>query len=330
MRTGEADTLFAFGAVAGRCFGHMVLRNGQVIGYDNRRERRYRFRRRQLEFLDDQGSVTSVLQQVKDRSLLMYCGRSIDNGVSLYLWGRLTLDQTPGVDAAPVVVNTLPKSGTYWLREAFVRMGYRPTDLHLNTRSFDDNRGLGGDPKIHWDPIARRTDIDVGALGVLLPRGTVSVGHIHDPVALSRLRARGVAVLNVSRDEAGFLESAFWFDWSIEKQRPTGLPWMSQPSTPAQFVAWLGDGDHLNRHRQWRQIMQESSDPPLLDYADLSSLSTTPALLDQVDEELRVPGAGLRLARALQETRGARTSTLSSGPRDPEVTRMVQKIVAEQ
>lgn len=326
--TGETDTIFAFGTTLGPGLGQVVLRNGRVLGYDNPRERGYRFDGEFVELLDEGGRATSRMQRLAG-PLPTYVGHSTDSAVGLYLIGILQVDQTPGALEHRILVNTVPKSGTYWLREAFVQLGYQPTDLHLGGGNLlVDNRGLADDAQIHWDIDDRLTEVDLSLLPWVLPPGSVTVSHINDPELLRRMRERGMTIVNVTRGLEDALVSIFRFKRDRVAPRK-GENWRSAADVRSQFLGFLAtygstDVDDL---RQYISTIRQLQDMPCLRYEDLRRGEISLSQRRPLEQALGSPDLVSRLLHALAATKDKPTSTLTTSPQEPEVRVLVRELL---
>lgn len=325
--TGESDTVFAFGTTLGPGLGQMVLRNGRVLGYDNPRERGYRIDGDFVELLDEAGHATSRMQRMAG-PLPTYVGQSTDSAVGLYLIGIVQVDQTPGALQHRVLVNTVPKSGTYWLREAFVQLGYRPTDLHLGGRNLIvDNRGLE-DEQIHWDIYDRLTETDLSLLPWILPPGSVTVSHIDDPELLRRLRERGMTVVNVTRGLEDVLVSIFRFKRDRVAPR-SGENWRSASDVRSQFLGFLatyGSSD-VDEIRRYIATIRQLQDMPCLQYEDLRRGEISTSQRRALEQALGSRDLVRRLMASLASTKDKPTSTLTTSPQEPEVRVLVRELL---
>lgn len=326
--TGENNTIFAFGTVQGPALGQMVLSGGRVLGYENPRERCYRIDGRRLELLDDAARVTAVLERL-DGERIAYVGRSTDSATLLHLTGLFTFDH-PTVTARPpakVLVNTVPKSGTYWLRKAFVSEGYLPTDLHLGVASVHDNRLLGDDADIHWRPLDSEVQFDVGLLPLILPSGSVSVGHIEDPALLRRMIAAGMSVVNVTRDFEAVLGSLFTFKRDKVEPLP-GEVWRDAPDLTSQvlgFAAAYGGRD-IAHVRAIRAMMADMEDMPVLRYEDLERDHIPAHQRRRLAAALRSRRGARGIIAAIGRTRGTATSTLTVDEREDGLLTLIHQL----
>ena len=214
--------VFAFGDYASHAYGCLCFDpDGSVrASFEHERESYYRFQDGFLELLFvDALAVTARFVLVRQRPMLFH-GSSVGLNNSLYLVEALALDGPPLQPIStplrpPVLINTVPKAGTYYLQRAFMELGYSPTDLHLGNRSLHDNRGLPRDAAIHGSPRLRQVDLEVGLLIPFLGSGSVTVAHIDDRSVLQQFTSAGVCVIAVVRDLRAILWSLFRFKSAV-------------------------------------------------------------------------------------------------------------------
>lgn len=190
-------SVFLFGAVGHGPYGFMTFaEDGRVTTYENANESHYRLEAGRLSFLDGQGRETSSLVALPDQPLVF---RPHGQG-NHYLEPVLTLDAPPQdmPELPPVLVNTLPKSGTYMMAQALKDVGYAQVDLHLSARFLHDNRGIAPED-IHWQPQQRSVAVPARAAAALLRPGEFMVAHIDEAEELRRIERMDLELLNVVR-----------------------------------------------------------------------------------------------------------------------------------
>lgn len=168
------NTVFAYGAPGGAWFGHLCLQaDGSVSGYTHPNERQWRVSEEHLDFLSEEGRQTSRFR-ISRGGLI---GRS-NSGHQLVLVPLLSTGLTvTHPDRRGVLINSIPKAGTYFLEAAFVAAGWTATHLHLAPGHVDDYRGLAPD-QMHREPEQVRTLLPTRMFGHLLAPGSVTVAHI--------------------------------------------------------------------------------------------------------------------------------------------------------
>jgi hypothetical protein len=331
------ECIFSFGDYNSHLFGHLTLSaNGRVEGYRNEREQRWRFVNDQLQFLlGETNIVTSTLRAVQDTPLILHGSSTADwNRLHLVeLFSLRSLHSMPGdPDRPPLLINSVPKAGTYWLRSAFLQLGWRPTDLHLGNNSIDDNRGLGDDPRIHRSPWVRRTEMAPGLLAASLPRGSVSVGHISDGKIIEDLTNRGVAMVQLIRDPRDVLVSLYHFKMNaVDLTQDRDPHWRQASDGRSRFLGFLAcyiEPELREMARAYRCFGEQHSIPTLM-YEDLRAGRIDPGL-----EEHLAPLLGSRttladLRQSVRATRGQTTSTLrtSSDQEAKEILALAQAYV---
>jgi hypothetical protein len=202
----------------------------------------------------------------------------------------------------PVLVNSVPKSGTYFLEAALIRLGAMPLRLHLGEHQLHDNRGAQ-ETEIHWQPAQREVPAPAPAVAHLLRPGDVVVGHLADAAALDEVMRAGVVTLHDIRDLRAVLVSLYYFKRDrVAPRSAADAIWRSLPSESG-FIAFLNqfeDKDILHIRRVAETILTRTE--PVLRYENMVMGITPPGVEDVL------PGLGV----ALREACGQPTSTLSA------------------
>lgn len=138
---------------------------------------------------------------------------------------RLRSLKSPKADARPkVLVNTIPKAGTYLAALALENAGYSSKQLHLSDKFFHDNRSVPED-QIHWDPDSRRVNYRADYIASFLNEGEFCVGHVSRQRVLERAAAYNVHVLNIVRDPIAQIWSFYRFQHKKTKPTPHSSLW---------------------------------------------------------------------------------------------------------
>lgn len=315
-------SVFLFGAMGHGPHGYITFaEDGRVTTYQNRNEAFYRYEEGVLSFLNDTGSVTSTLAPLEGHPL---CFRPHGNGIgSHYLEPVLTLAPTqPPADAAtdlptdrpPVLINTLPKSGTYMAAQALLDIGYTQVDLHLSAHFLHDNRGVPQD-EIHWSPNERALPIPARAAVALLKPGEFMVGHIDSPEELRAIQRMPVQLLNIVRTPYSQILSMMKFRQKKVKPTPKDLVWHSLTGM-AQLKAFV-ISHPVDYWLSFSQMITEEF--PFLRFEDLRQGRVTP---DGADG----PMAAL-LERGLHTAIGKRTSTLMTQTPDHQIDALRDPVI---
>ena len=228
--------VFAYGSAAGHHFGHLVLRRGgRVLGYENPREHSWSLKTPStLCFHDKQNEVTGVF---KCKAPGIWVGTPTDSITPLYLIAAFSATQTQDTNAT-VLVNTIPKAGTYLLEAALSNFGVHASRIHLSGADIaDDYRGLP-DQEIHRNPMARRLSAPLDLIVETL-RGQMAVGHIEDLDVLRRIANRGSSIISVRRNLRDAVISMYRF--KLNRVCPTDeidASWRNL-SEPCRFIAFM-------------------------------------------------------------------------------------------
>jgi hypothetical protein len=329
--TGEGDTVFVFGAVLGAALGQVVLQGGRVLGYDNPRERAYRIDGDRLEFIDGTGRVTSRLHRIPGPQV-GYRGSSTDSPTPLHLTAlvRVSRSDARGLPTGRILVNTVPKAGTYWLRKAFNHLGFVSTDLHLIGASMVvDNRGLAESPAMHSHVQDRTLEVDLRLLSLVLPAGSVTVGHIEHREVQQGIRESGLAVLNVTRALPDVLESLFAFKRDVVAPFD-GERWRDLPSLVGQVLGFTAAyaAQDIAHVCAIRAMLEVEKGMPVLHYEDLVQGRLPAPQRQRLRGELGSRRAVTSLMNAVAQTRGTSTSTLSARQEQPELRSLMEQLAS--
>lgn len=340
--------LFYFGEYTTHCYGTLACTpSGEVLaGFGNEREAFWRLNNDCLEFLYcDGSSVTSRLELVLADPMVFH-GASIGVSNRLYLreaialeWGQ---DSRSLVTSWPtVIINTAPKSGTYWLQRTCIELGFLPTDLHLGNADVDDHRGLVRDASIHRAPWLRRIPLSTAVLSAQLPPGSVSVAHINDPGVLEVIAGRGCFLLLVVRDLRAIVWSLYRFKLAaVDPLDEQDRDWRTQAGALDRFMGFLAY--HLDRDLAYVancfRAFARQRDVPVFRYEDLLQGRFSATSEAYLQRHLHACGGSEVFRAALAATCGQPTPTLSTAlPAVPaelpeeraEIRRRIDAFVAE-
>lgn len=296
--------IFAFGSPVDTIYGHMVLGpNGKISGYRHANESAWRLSADgALEFISETGSRTSYL---KAQSGSAWLGRTETSVFPVMLVSALRHDAKASAPA--IVVNSIPKAGTYFLEAALSAAGFPGSGLHLaGERSIDDYRGLSP-AEMHSRPEQRRLLLPVELVPCITP-GHTTPAHVERAETVQRMLSSGAHVIHVKRDLRDVIISLFRF--KLERVEPTDAldgAWRAIDGQE-QLCAFLfhyaeRDIAHI------REMAHLIADRPALAFEDMISANIPEELRDQFDA-IR-PGLSADVAAGLAAVRGRATSTLS-------------------
>lgn len=232
--------VFSFGSPCNGQYGHLTLsESGEILGYHHPNERRWSLLDGELRFHSESGAITGRFHHCQQSG--SWIGHVEGRKWPLSLQPTLSLGSATSSACIfpPVLVNTIPKSGTYFVEAALNQVGCPSLRLHLGGNdAVDDYRGMA-DQEIHIDPEAVRLYCPLPLVTSILKSEHV-VGHIHNQDIIDNIRAQGVCVLNVIRNLRDVLVSLYRF--KLEKVRPLDELdkfWRSIPGTSERFLAFL-------------------------------------------------------------------------------------------
>ena len=306
-------TVYRYGSLAGGHFGDLVLRrDGSVGHYRHPNETAYRIDGETLAFFDAAGSQPSTLTVAADVNAF------VSREAGLYLLPVIELPpvQPDPQAAAALLINTIPKSGTYLLEAAAVQAGLHRTRLHLFAHLCDDYRSVP-DAEMHAAPEQHRRAVPAAAVAHMLQPGEVVVGHIDDHAQLDGVAQASVRIVHCVRDLRAVLASLYRFKRQVVRPvSPADAVWrgLGEAEGFLAFLSFFADRDVAHVARTAACILGRSE--PRLRFEDLTGAadpSIVQAQLAGWDE-----AAAAALAVGVVQVRGRPTPTLLAGTSDPQ------------
>lgn len=305
-----SSSVFSFGSPCNGQYGHMVLQpDGSIYGYAHENERRWSREGDDLCFHHQAGHVTSRFRQSGDR---VFLGHVENRFWPLYLVPALTLEKPEDApDLPPIFINSIPKSGTYFLEAALARIGYKPTRLHLSGHdTVDDYRNMA-DQDIHVDPERTRLNLPVTLVTALMQRGQIMVGHIEHAHVIEEMKRQGILVIHAVRDLRAVLYSLYRF--KLDKVKPVDdmdRYWRSlggEARLTGFIQYWHGrDLDHI---RQMADMIVTNFSAEALRYDDCCKGVVSGSAAAYLDAA--APGLSASLSEALRQAVGHDNPTWS-------------------
>ena len=296
-------TVYRYGSLGAGHFGDLVLRRDGCVGqYRHPNETTFRITGETLAFFDAGGSQTNTF------AFAASVNAFVARDAGLYLLPYFEMPPTqPAPDAEPaLLINTVPKSGTYLLEASAAKCGLQRTRLHLFAHVCDDYRGLP-DTEMHIAPEQHRRTVPASAIAQMLQPGEVAVGHIDDHVQLDAAAAAGVRIVHCVRDLRAVLTSLYRFKRQVVRPiSPADAVWRGLGDAEGflAFLSFFADRDIAHVARTAACILGRSE--PRLRFEDLTCAADPATLAAQL------PGwrEAAAFAAAVFQTRGQPTSTL--------------------
>ena len=299
-------TAFKFGSFNSSSYGEMLLApDGRIKVYNHPNEHRFRFDGDVLEFLSVSGVVTSRVKWHGEIGAFLPLDRTRH-----FLWPLLSLEPpVPVARTARIIVNTVPKAGTYLLEEVLTQLGFRSIHLHLNHNGLYDDRGVPSE-ELHFDPGDRFVPCPPRAVAELLAPGEFAVGHIDSKPELDAIRAAGVHVIGSIRDLREVAVSFYRFKRDKVKATRPADHVIKSLDPRAGFLAYLVQSaeDELPSFMRLTRLLRE--DPCcLLRFEEITSGQLSQRSRDGLDAI--EPGLAAAFVEALTAALGRPTSTFS-------------------
>lgn len=210
------STVYAWGSPSDKIYGHLVFRSdGSIYGYDNDNERAWEYINEKIVFYDHHGTISSILTAERKNSLL-FNGFFYGRRFPVFLIPLITLEQAilpTSLTKPGVFVNTIPKSGSYYVEAALSEAGIKPSRLHLSgADNVDDYRNLT-DSEMHRNPESVRLYCRLDLVAAIL-NNHQAVGHITEQTIINRMHESGVTVLHLIRNLRDVIVSLYKFKLS--------------------------------------------------------------------------------------------------------------------
>jgi hypothetical protein len=190
--------IYSFGTPSGDFYGFFKFEpDGTIKGYHNTNENTYVVDGNELLFISIDGVITSRFRYC--HSSESWFGNVENRAFPLFICPLLKIDPPAGKHfEKSFLVNSVPKSGTYYTEKALEMIGIYPTRLHL----LDENIVLDWrdkrDDEIHvLDSMA--FNCPHGLIASLL-KGQQLVGHLSSVASLQEIKKEGVIILNLVRN----------------------------------------------------------------------------------------------------------------------------------
>jgi hypothetical protein len=306
-------TVFSLGSPCNGHYGHLVFKpHGKIFGYSQPNERSWSLEGDELCFHAEDGRVSSRLRHVGEG---IWSGHMTDRKWPLYLMPLLSLQSRGGkdVERPPVIVNSIPKAGTYFLEAALADVGFVPSRLQLGGRTVVHDYRDVPEVEIHRMPRLVELQCPLAHVAAALEGGDVAVGHVEFEDILTDIRQQGVLVLSVVRDLRSVIQSLFRF--KLTKVAPVDaadVHWrtLEGDAQLAGFLKYYHGGD-LDFIRRIGRMMAKIPGAAFLRYETLSEGRLDPACLALLED--KSPELARKLSDSLAKTKGTKTPTWSGG-----------------
>lgn len=232
------NVIYSFGSQSHQNYGQVIFKpGGKLYGYNNENEFSWVYDKHELCFLNQRGEVSSRFNYHDG----LWVGHAENSKWPFYLIPLINMENGEGTHlnkSSGFFVNSIPKSGTYFLEDALKKLGIDSVRLHLTGHDVvDDFRNLP-DEEIHVNPGKVRIICPVHMVTELLA-GRVAVGHVEHLQTIHKMHEQQVTVFNLRRNLRDVLVSLYRFKY--KKVKPFGdydLHWRSF-SESSRFLGFL-------------------------------------------------------------------------------------------
>lgn len=307
----EFTTIYAYGSPTGSAYGELVFQpDGEIYGYGDDNLCAWIMAGSELCLLDQEGDIASRFSYIAEG---IWQGRVENQGFPLYLLPLLKTDAHSDAGeyrCSGFLVNSIPKSGTYFLEAALKEAGIPSLRLHLSgTNIIDDYRQLPDD-EVHVNPKQCRVNFPVDLVTRLL-KGRAVVGHIESPLMLDFIREQDICIFNLRRNLRDVLVSLYRFKYKKVKPCDEVDGYWREMSEQTRFIAFLMTYSACDiAHIKEIALMMLSDDESIpVKYEEMCS--------DSFSEEVKAklnrlkPGFAQQLCAALMAQYGKKNPTFS-------------------
>lgn len=311
-------TVFSFGSPCNGQYGHLVLRDdGAIYGYSHPNEHSWSRVDGELRLHSESGEVTSRFQPCGESNA--WLGTVEGRKWPLFLLPIVKLDDiaedSDGIRPPSFFVNSIPKSGTYFVEAALQGLGIVSQRLHLSGRDVvDDYRGLP-ESQIHVAPEQTRLSCEVELVTALL-RGEQVVGHVEHQHVIDAIRSQGVCVLSVVRNLRNVLASLMRFKLSkVAATNAIDTFWreLDDPQRTAAFLMFHAERDLAHIHAI-ADTMHRDSNGIVLRYEEICNGTISAGVAERLDAVR--PGMAEEFKASAQKQYGQTTPTYSGNTSD--------------
>lgn len=172
-------------------------------------------------------------------------------------------------DLPKLIVNSIPKSGTYFMEAALSSLGLAPLHIHLANSYFHDNRGIPAED-IHAAPYTRHVEVPSGVIAHVMQPGEMAVGHIDDHAQMDEAIAAGATLLHCVRDLRDVVISYYHFmRKSVRPRCAADEMWRTQHGAAglAAFLVYTEERDMSFVAQMARSILGRND--PIVRYEDM-------------------------------------------------------------
>lgn len=202
------STVYAFGSLLDQKYGTMVLRaGGSIAGHRNQYEYNWSYVDGNIHILNSNGEISRNFKYIEEIDSFI----ALSNRIPFYLYPIFRHNPRTDSHLPNILINSVPKSGTYFLERVLDKSGWRPTKLHLlDWGGLDDYRS-SSDEEMHTSPQNVRIHCPSSCVGAVLGRGEVVAGHLRNTNYIYGLMIEGIREIRLIRNLRNVLTSLYRF-----------------------------------------------------------------------------------------------------------------------
>lgn len=301
------NTIFVFGSTDFfSVYGYISFsEDGKILGYQHDNERFYKLDGETVYIFNKDYNLTRILDRHGDAFL----GKGVRAESGFFLVPLIKFSHISGVSKFThrLFVNSIPKSGTYFLERILMDLGYTSTRLHIAGRDACDDYRLTQDSDIHVEPQLVRRNFPVNMIEPHVKKGEFLVGHVEHKDIVDKFKEDGFLIISVKRNLRDVLISLYNF--KLHKVRSCGLGddlWklLNDEDRFIGFLSYYNDKDIAHIGLMADLIAEDKS---ALRYEDLNAIGDVSAL--HLSKELGIDIEIIK--KMINGARGKQTPTKS-------------------
>lgn len=301
------NTIFVFGSTDFfSVYGYMSFSDdGKILSYNNDNERFYKLDGDTVCIYNKNYDMTRIF----DRNAEAFIGKDVNSKSGFFLVPLIKFSHAPDVSKFThrLFVNSIPKSGTYFLERIMMNLGYTSARLHIGGRNVCDDYRFVDDSEIHVEPQLVRRIFPLNIIDPHVKQGEFLVGHVEYKDIVDKFKEDGFSVISMKRNLRDVLISLYNF--KLHKVHSLGLGddlWKSL-SDDDRFIGFLSYYENIDIAHIKLMASLIADDESALRYEDLNTGSVFAA--SYISKEL---GVDIEIVKkTIDGARGQHTPTKS-------------------
>lgn len=204
-----------------RSFGLILFdKNGKIYNYHHDNEVYWEITNNSTFIIKNKDKKISSIYEIDEKSGFIY-GHIYNQKTPLCLIPIINLeDLNHNIEGKNILINSIPKAGTYFLESFFSNIGYISSNLHLGVNFLHDNRGIidTNSFKLHYDSWKRVIHCPADLIIQATPKSkNIIVGHIDKKFENYISQNNNISIFPLVRNIRDCLISLFNFKYIFVK-----------------------------------------------------------------------------------------------------------------